>query len=483
MVLKNLQGVIRDIEGSILYRISGLNLLGEPDEATAIEVLNKRGPTSAIPSRVETDKTLKGSKRTIVRQGNVYIGKGRKDDRSILVVPLLSSAPARPNSIEHLLLLHINFKDTVPLNVKMRASAANTSTSATSSRKTASAGATTCWSSSPSTSSSGGQRKKWANSSWPRQGIGNGARRRNFFSEPVPGPWPDSKGMVFSIRPCYEKGMRQRPAPAAASGNRPALDHPSEILIRQAMKQYNLLLVDDDPIILEGLGEDLENRGYLVTRASSGDRAMELLHRSDFDLVITDLVMEKTDGIQVLKRSKEIDATIMVIVLTGFGDMLSAIEALRNQADDYMLKPCESAEMFFRVERCLEKLELARRISLYQKILPMCCVCKKIRDDTGREPGRGPWVPVEQFIHEQAQLDITSSYCPECAQRTLQQFIKKVTLRRVNPGGPLGLLPFGGAHDASKHHPALAALVTWALLMFSAAPVIRNQSSGRSSRA
>ena len=191
------------------------------------------------------------------------------------------------------------------------------------------------------------------------------------------------------------------------------------------MKKYNLLLVDDDPIILEGLGEDLENRGYLVTRASSGDRAMELLHRSNFDLIITDLVMEKTDGIQVLKRSKEIDATIMVIVLTGFGNMLSAIEALRNQADDYMLKPCESAEMFFRVERCLEKLELARRINLYQKILPMCCVCKKIRDDTGRKPGRGPWVPVEQFIHEQAQLDITSSYCPECAQRTLQQFIKK----------------------------------------------------------
>ena len=191
------------------------------------------------------------------------------------------------------------------------------------------------------------------------------------------------------------------------------------------MKQYNLLLVDDDPFILEGLGEDLENHGYHVTRASSGDRAMELLrHRSDFDLVITDLVMEKTDGIQVLRYSKQLNATIMVIVLTGFGNMLSAIEALRNQADDYMLKPCESAEMFFRVERCLEKLELARRINLYQKILPMCCVCKKIRDDTGRKPGRGPWVPVEQFIHEQAQLDITSSYCPECAQRTLQQFIK-----------------------------------------------------------
>jgi DNA-binding NtrC family response regulator len=188
---------------------------------------------------------------------------------------------------------------------------------------------------------------------------------------------------------------------------------------------YNLLLVDDDPFILEGIGEDLERRGYRVTRVNSGDKAIELLQRTAFDLVITDLVMERMDGIQVLKKTKEIDSTIMVIVLTGFGDMLSAIEALRSQADDYMLKPCESGEMFFRVERCLEKLELARRIHLYQKILPMCCVCKKIRDDTGQAPGRGEWVPVEQFIHEQARLDITSSYCPECAHRTLQEFIKR----------------------------------------------------------
>jgi len=192
-----------------------------------------------------------------------------------------------------------------------------------------------------------------------------------------------------------------------------------------AQTQYSLLLVDDDPFILEGIGEDLERRGYRVTRVNSGEKAIELLERGRFDLVITDLIMERTDGIQVLKKSKEIDATAMVIILTGFGDMLSAIEALRGQADDYMLKPCESSEIFFRVERCLEKLELTRRIRLYQNILPMCCVCKKIRDDAGRVPGQGEWVPVEQFIQERAHMDVTSSYCPDCARRTLKAFIKK----------------------------------------------------------
>jgi glucosamine--fructose-6-phosphate aminotransferase (isomerizing) len=121
IVLKNVQGIIREIEGSVLYRIDGLNLLGEPDEKTTIEVLNKRGATAVIPSRVETDRALKGSKRIIVRQGNVYIGKGRKDDRSILVIPLLSASPSGGNRVEHLLLLHIAFKDRVPLHQKIRA--------------------------------------------------------------------------------------------------------------------------------------------------------------------------------------------------------------------------------------------------------------------------------------------------------------------------------------------------------------------------
>ena len=106
------------------------------------------------------------------------------------------------------------------------------------------------------------------------------------------------------------------------------------------MKKYNLLLVDDDPFILEGIGEDLESNGYQVSRASSGESAVELLECIHFDLVITDLVMDSTDGIQVLKRTKELNSDIQVIILTGYGDIDSAIEALRSQADDFLLKPC-----------------------------------------------------------------------------------------------------------------------------------------------
>jgi len=121
IVLKNLQDVISYIEGSLLYRIRGLDLLGDPTEDTTIVVINKRGIAQNFPSRVDSDSRLKGSKRIIVRQGNVYIGKGRKDDRSIVVIPILSSNSSAPNIIEYLLLLHISFKETVALPRKIKA--------------------------------------------------------------------------------------------------------------------------------------------------------------------------------------------------------------------------------------------------------------------------------------------------------------------------------------------------------------------------
>lgn len=121
IVLKNLQGVVGDIKGSILYRIDGLNVLGEPTQNTTIELLNKKGVLKALASRVESDHTLKGTKRIIVRQGNVYIGKGRKDNRSIIVIPAISTDPAASNRIENLLLLNIEFKEEIELQAKTKA--------------------------------------------------------------------------------------------------------------------------------------------------------------------------------------------------------------------------------------------------------------------------------------------------------------------------------------------------------------------------
>ncbi len=124
MVLRNLQKIISEIKGLTLYRISGLSLLGEPTDETTIEVIKKEGTSKDIASRVEADNRLKGTKRIIVRQGNVYIGKGRKDDRPIVFIPVISESPSTPNTaaaIEYLLLLNIGFRAAVALSDKIRA--------------------------------------------------------------------------------------------------------------------------------------------------------------------------------------------------------------------------------------------------------------------------------------------------------------------------------------------------------------------------
>ena len=120
-MLKNLQGIVSRIQGLILYRISGLSLLGELSDHTTIQLEKKEGSLQPLVSRVEKDPALKGSKRIIVRQKNVYIGKGRKDDRNIIIIPIMSGAPSTPNIIENLLLLHISFKTDIPLALKIKA--------------------------------------------------------------------------------------------------------------------------------------------------------------------------------------------------------------------------------------------------------------------------------------------------------------------------------------------------------------------------
>jgi len=121
MVLKNLQEIIAQVRGLTLYQIDGLNLLGEPLDSTTITVVKREGSSMAIASRVDRDRRLRGTKRTIVQKGNVYIGKGRKDNRSILCIPLTSRRSTSASRIEFLLLLHIAFKENIPLAAKVKA--------------------------------------------------------------------------------------------------------------------------------------------------------------------------------------------------------------------------------------------------------------------------------------------------------------------------------------------------------------------------
>jgi len=117
LVLKNLQGVVSEVRGETLYGIRNLSYSGEPIEGSEIELVKKQGSSARLASRVEADRQLKGTKRIIVKAGNVFIGKGRIDNRSILIIPIMQRGP----NIDHLLLLDIGFKERVALSKKVTA--------------------------------------------------------------------------------------------------------------------------------------------------------------------------------------------------------------------------------------------------------------------------------------------------------------------------------------------------------------------------
>ena len=126
------------------------------------------------------------------------------------------------------------------------------------------------------------------------------------------------------------------------------------------MENATVLLVDDEPIILRSIGSELEQTGYRVKTANSGEAAIEALSENTIDLVVTDLMMEGVNGLGVLERAKQLNPHTIVIILTGYGDMDSAINALRLGADDFLAKPCDMREFRFRVEKCLERQMLKK---------------------------------------------------------------------------------------------------------------------------
>lgn len=130
-------------------------------------------------------------------------------------------------------------------------------------------------------------------------------------------------------------------------------------------------MVDDDPAILRMIGKALEKKGYQITAASHGQTAIDLISTKGFDLILTDMVMAPIDGLEVLRKTKEISPDTVVIILTGYADVHFAVEALRLKADDYLIKPVDLDKLFFRVSSCLEKYRLKRRIAESQKSLAL----------------------------------------------------------------------------------------------------------------
>ncbi|HSR36820.1 MAG TPA: sigma-54 dependent transcriptional regulator [Desulfurivibrionaceae bacterium] len=121
-----------------------------------------------------------------------------------------------------------------------------------------------------------------------------------------------------------------------------------------------ILVVDDEDVALTNLVYVLKKEGYAVTGVQSGPEAVKLLAKHEYDLVLTDLKMEKVDGMEVLSRAKERHPDIEVVMITGYATVDSAIEAMKAGAYHYIAKPYKLDEVRKVVREALEKTALKR---------------------------------------------------------------------------------------------------------------------------
>ena len=106
-------------------------------------------------------------------------------------------------------------------------------------------------------------------------------------------------------------------------------------------KSIRLLIVDDEIGYLEVLSKRFRKRKIDVTTASTGQQAIQLLRRHDFDVAVVDLKMTDMDGIEVLKVFKKMDPELAIVILTGHGSEQAAREGIEQGAFDYLTKPCD----------------------------------------------------------------------------------------------------------------------------------------------
>jgi len=126
------------------------------------------------------------------------------------------------------------------------------------------------------------------------------------------------------------------------------------------MSSTKIFIVDDELVMRKSLSGWLERDGYEVDTAESGEEAIEKLKKTRFDLLLVDIKMEGISGLDVLKHVMENDPDVAVIMITAYGSIPTAIEAMKNGAHDYLLKPFDPDELGVLIEKIVEQQAQAR---------------------------------------------------------------------------------------------------------------------------
>jgi DNA-binding NtrC family response regulator len=197
--------------------------------------------------------------------------------------------------------------------------------------------------------------------------------------------------------------------------------------------QASILIVDDEELTRESLRLDFQGMGYATETAANGEEACARLREKEYDLIVTDLVMNGIDGLEVLRQAKSRHADQIVFILTGYGELHSAIEALRLEADDYLLKPYNHDELMLRVAKALSDRAVRQRDQFWDTMLSICSECKRVRSSEADEDGTERWISIEQFVSKATGSSLSHGICPDCYRHKMDELSKMIKNGRIKP--------------------------------------------------
>jgi DNA-binding NarL/FixJ family response regulator len=187
----------------------------------------------------------------------------------------------------------------------------------------------------------------------------------------------------------------------------------------------NVLVIEDDPPFARLLGALLNANGdeYAVERVGDLAAGLARLAAGDIDAVLTDLGLPDSKGLATYRAVRARARDLPVVIVSGGDDDAVALEAVREGADDYLIKGGITDRGLRRaVSHAAERKRLTRELQAaladvrtLRGIIPICAACKHVRDDTGA------WQQVELYVREHSQADFSHGICPACAARLYGQ--------------------------------------------------------------
>jgi len=200
-----------------------------------------------------------------------------------------------------------------------------------------------------------------------------------------------------------------------------------------------ILIAEDDDSLREILRNVLQNPQRVIQLSKDGEEAIQALKKSPFDVVITDLMMSGADGLQVLEEAKKCHPESVVIIMTGFASLDTAIRAIRGGAYDYIRKPFKIEELDIVVRNACEKIFLLRENKrLLHRLQETMAEMKNLRktwDENMTNMFATPLMPLDQSLSE---MDVILKQIPpdydlkkkDSREKAIQDLEKLIRLKR-----------------------------------------------------